>query len=109
MERLARQPCRTELMIFDLFYNQFTLLAQPSLPTLSAKYPRVSVRDFSFLAPFPTAKPGVYIGLANAYGVRRPPFDRGSTQGIALVAYEQVGNFCDLNPVKVRAQRAVSR
>ena len=41
-------------MIFDLFYNQFTLLAQPSLPTLSAKYPRVSVRDFSFLAPFPT-------------------------------------------------------
>src|SRR6202051_3089463 len=45
------QPPHFELMIKDLFYNQFTLLAQPSLPTLWANYPRVSVRDFSFLAP----------------------------------------------------------
>jgi hypothetical protein len=46
---------RDELMISDFFYNQFTLLAQPSLPTLSANYWRASVRDFSFLTPFPTA------------------------------------------------------
>jgi hypothetical protein len=71
-------------MIFDLFYNQFTLLAQPSLPTLSAKYPRV--RDFSFLAPFPKAY--------------RP--NRASTQvSLELRAY----GVNELNLLKVKADR----
>jgi hypothetical protein len=73
-------------MIFDLFYNQFTLLAQPSSPTLSARYANVSVRDFPFFAPFPKAY--------------RP--NRASTQvSLELRAY----GVNELNLLKVKADR----
>jgi hypothetical protein len=64
MERLARQPCRTALMIFDLYYNQFTLLAQlaNAVGKIHARL-RAGILLFNTLPDGLLSKPGVHTGL----------------------------------------------